>query len=187
MTDNVLGFARIAYEHPIGDYNVILGGFAIVGGEDVSDTEDTSVKRETYGMDLQIEGDIADKETAITLTNVFRNKVDYTGIGAQLSHDTENSYNESFSIEGVVSMTPELAIKLGYMTFDDLFDYRYENKPEKKIDVKDLDYAINVGADYAFTVTGQLLKVAVEYAWMNPELDRVKNYESFQTTFTLAF
>jgi len=183
MTGNVLPFARIAYEHPIGDYNVIVGAFAIAGGEHVSDTQAISVNRETYGMDLQIEGDIADKETTITLTNVFRNKVDFTGIGANLSDDTESIYNDSFSAEGVVSVTPEVALKAGYMTFNDLFQYSNATK----VNVKDLDYAINVGVDYGFIVTDQLIKVAVEYAWMNPELDRVENYESFMTTFTLAF
>ncbi|MFC2073422.1 hypothetical protein ACFLRS_01050 [Campylobacterota bacterium] len=187
MAGNLLPFARIAYEHPIGDYNVIVGAFAIVGGEHVSDTQAISVNRETYGVDLQIEGDIADKESSLTLTNVFRNKVDFTGIGAQLSEDTEDIYNDSFSVEGAVSVTPEIVAKLGYMTYNDLSDYKYSNNSSQKINVKDLDYAINVGVDYAFIVTEMPLKLAVEYAWMNPELDRVKNYEAFMATFTLAF
>ena len=192
MSDNILPFARIAYEYPIGGYNVILGGFAIVGGDHVSDTDNIEVKRETYGMDLQIEGDIADKEATLTLTNVFKNKVEYTGMGAQLTDDVEDIDNESFSIEGAISVTPEIVAKVAYMTFDD--HYVYEGRGlsgdgdnELKNDVKDLDYAINVGVDYGFTVTNIPMKLAVEYAWMDPYLDRVENYESFMATLTLPF
>ena len=35
MGDNILPFARIAYEHPIGDYNVMIGAFVISGGDTV--------------------------------------------------------------------------------------------------------------------------------------------------------
>ena len=188
MADNILPFARIAYEHPIGDYNVMIGAFIISGGDTVSTTETLSMKRETYGFDVQIEGDIADREASLTLTNIFKNKVEFTGIGAQSDDDdTEDSDNEAFSVEGAISVTPEIIAKVAYMTFDDRFDYRYNGTPTDKIDVKDLDYAINVGVDYGFIVTDQLIKLAVEYAWMSPELDRVKNYESFMATFTLAF
>jgi hypothetical protein len=190
MSDNILPFARIAYEYPIGDYNVMLGAFIISGGDTVSETETLSMKRETYGFDLQIEGEIVDREASLTFTNILRNKVEFTGIGAQSDDDdTEDSYNEAFSVEGTISVTPEIIAKVGYMTFNDLFDYRY-NGPSSaplKINVKDLDYAINLGMDYGFSVTGTPIKLAVEYAWMAPSLDRVENYESFMATFTLPF
>ena len=138
------------------------------------------MKRETYGIDLQIEGYIADKEASLTLTNVLKNKVEFTGIGAQSDDDdTEDSYNESFSIEGTLSVTPSVIAKVGYMTFDDLFDYRYNGTPTDKIHVKDLDYAINLGVDYGFSVTDMPMKLAIEYAWMQPKLDRVENYAEF--------
>ena len=89
-------------------------------------------------------------------------------------------------------MTPEIVAKVAYMTFDD--HYVYEGRGlsgdgdnELKNDVKDLDYAINVGVDYGFTVTNIPMKLAVEYAWMDPYLDRVENYESFMATLTLPF
>lgn len=189
MSDNILPFARIAYEYPIGDYNVMLGAFIISGGDNVSPTETLSMKRETYGIDLQIEGDIADREASLTLTNILKNKVEFTGLGSQSDDDdTEDSYNRALSVEGTVSVTPEIIAKVGYMVFDDQFDYRYNiNTADDKIDVKDLDSAINIGLDYGFTVTDTPIKLAVEYAWMNPTLDRVKNYESFMATLTLPF
>lgn len=186
MSDNILPFARIAYEYPIGDYNVMLGAFIISGGDTVSETETLSMKRETYGFDLQIEGEIVDREASLTLTNILKNKVEFTGIGAQSDDDdTEDIYNEAFSVEGTISVTPEIIAKVGYMTFNDLFDYKYNGFPGNKINVKDLDSAINVGVDYGFSVTGTPMKLAVEYAWMNPSLDRVEDYQSFMATITL--
>ena len=66
-------------------------------------------------------------------------------------------------------------------------DYKYNGFPGNKINVKDLDSAINLGLDYGFTVTGTPIKLAVEYAWMDPSLDTVKNYQAFMATFTLPF
>ena len=184
MGDNLLPFARIAYEHPIGDYNVMIGAFIISGGDTVDTTQELSVKKESYGMDIQIEGEIADKEASLTFTNVFKNKVEYTGIGAQSDDDdTEDVYNDSFSVEGTYSVTPEFIAKLAYMHFNDRFEYDNATK----INVKDIDYAINVGVDYGFIVTDMPMKLAVEYAWMEPSLSRVENYQSFMATLTLPF
>ncbi|WP_373031871.1 hypothetical protein, partial [Sulfurovum sp.] len=114
MSDNILPFARIAYEHPMGDYNVMIGAFIISGGDTVSTTETLSMKRETYGFDMQIEGEIADKEASLTVTSILKNKVEFTGIGAQSDDDdTEDSYNKAISVEGTLSITPEIIAKVG--------------------------------------------------------------------------
>lgn len=184
MGDNLIPFARIAYEYPIGDYNMMVGGFIISGGDTVSATEELSMKRESYGMDIQIEGEIADKEASLIFTKVFKNKVEYTGIGAQSDDDdTEDIYNDSFSVEGTYSITPEFIGKLAYMNFNDRFEY----DKATKVNVKDLDYAINVGVDYGFTAIETPMKLAVEYAWMEPSLSRVESYEAFMATLTLPF
>jgi hypothetical protein len=190
MNDNVLPFARIAYEHPIGDYNVMLGAFIISGGDTVTNSEALSMKRETYGFDVQVEGDIADREASLTLTNILKNKIEFTGIGAQSDDaDTEDSYNSALSVEGAISVTPAVVAKVGYMTYNDKFDYRYTGNTSRplKINAKDLDSAINLGLDYGFNLINKEMKLAVEYAWMNPSLDRVENYQSFMATLTLPF
>jgi hypothetical protein len=188
MRENILPFARIAYEHPIGDYNVMIGAFIISGGDSVSPTDRLGIDRETYGMDMQIEGDIVDREASLTLVKNFKNKVEFSGIDAPELDSSDNIDNESFSVDAALSVTPSIVAKIGYMTFDDKFVYSSSGGgggAADKIDVKDLDYAINLGVDYGFTVTDTPIKLAVEYAWMNPELDRVKNYESFMVTLTL--
>lgn len=184
MGDNLLPFARIAYEYPIGDYNVMIGGFIISGGDTVDPTQELSIKRNSYGMDIQVEGDIADREASLVFTNVFKNEVEFTGIGAQSDDDdTEDIYNDSFSVEGTYSITPEFIGKLAYMHFNDRFEY----DKSTKVNVKDLDYAINVGVDYGFTAIETPMKLAVEYAWMEPSLSRVENYQAFMATVTLPF
>lgn len=180
IAQNLLPFARVAYEFPLGKYNFILGAFAIVGGDEVAPTEDLSIKVETYGIDLQIEGEIAGKELLFAFTNVSKHEVTFTGIGAGSTDDLEDSDNDAFSAEASVALTPDVGIKAAYMTYNDLFEYTNTTK----INVKDLEYAINLGVDYTFEIYVPM-KVAVEYAWMKPELDRVKEYESFMVTLTL--
>jgi len=187
MGDNILPFARIAYEHPIGDYNVMIGAFAISGGDNVASYEPLSMKRDMYGIDMQIEGTIMDKEASLTLMNIFKNDIQFTGLGSQGTKETEDLDNEGFSVEGAVSITDSVVAKAAYMTFNDVFDYRYNGNPAGKINVKDLDYAINLGLDYGFNLINKDMKLSVEYAWMEPSLDRVEGYESFMATLTLPF
>ena len=115
-------------------------------------------------------------------SKVFKNKVEFSGIGVK---DDDNAYNDSFSLEGSLSITPDVVLKTGYMTFNDRMDYGVDH--EDKQDVKDIDYAITLGFDYGFIAVDTLIKLAVEYSWMNAKLDRVENYENFMATFTLPF
>jgi hypothetical protein len=186
MASNTLPFVRIAYEYPIGDFNVMIGAFGISGGSKVSTSNELHTERETYGMDLQIEGDIFDKSVAFSMGNVFHNKVTYTGRGAGLTEDSENVYNDAFSIDGEVNLTPDFGIKVAYMRYDDRYSYFEENNPSKYIDVKDLDYAITVGMDYSFKIYLPM-KVAVEHAWAKPSLDRVESYRDFIVTLNILY
>ncbi|MEN8251537.1 MAG: hypothetical protein ABFS32_21610 [Bacteroidota bacterium] len=182
LGSNLLPFARIAYEYPVGDYNLIFGGFAIVGGSTTSDGGSLSVKRETYGLDFQLEGEIAEKSISIIATNIFKNDVQYTGMGAGSTEDLQSQNNDAFSIEGEIMMTSDVGLKLAYLRYNDRTDYEKKNY----INVKDLDYAITAGVDYSFIVQVPM-KVALEYSWANPGLDRVKDYQYAVVTLTLPF
>ncbi len=182
LSSNLLPFARIAYEYPVGDYNLIFGGFAIVGGSTASEGSALRVKRETYGLDFQLEGEIAEKSISVIATNIFKNTVEYTGMGAGSTHDLENMENDAFSIEGQVMMTEAVGVKLAYLRYNDTYDY--ENR--KWVNVQDIDYAITAGLDYTFMAYVPM-KLAAEYSWAEPGLDRVENYQSFLLTLTLPF
>ena len=193
MGDNLIPFARIAYEYLYSDFNFIFGGFIMKGGDIVADTAPLSIKRETYGIDLQIEGTIMEREVTLAATKVFKNDVEYSGINSGIDHETESMYDEGFSVQGAVSITDAIIAKASYMHYNDKNEYRKDGRngtqaawDGTKINVKDLDYAIGLGLDYGFTLYVPM-KLAVEYAWMEPSLERVEEYQNFMVTLTLPF
>ena len=183
LTDNLLPFARVAYEFPIGDYNLILGAFTIVGGTTTnSENAALRVKRETYGIDVQLEGEVFEKSISIIATNIFKNKVNYTGYGAGSTEDLESQYNDAFSIEGQIMMNEDIGLKLSYLRFNDRYDYEKKNY----INAQDINAAITAGIDYNFVVYVPM-KFAVEYSWVKPGLERVKDHSYVLFTLTLPF
>lgn len=188
IADNILPFARVAYSYPVGDFTMMLGAFAINGGSTVAPTESLSIKRETYGIDLQIEGEIAQKLISLNVAKVLKNEVTYTGIDAGLIHELDNLDNEAFSIEGEVNLTPDFGVKLAYMDYNDRYTYpdHDHESTNQFVDVRDLDHAITVGLDYSFEFYLPM-KAAAEYCWAKPSLDRVKDYETLLFSLNMLF
>ncbi|MCO4845492.1 MAG: hypothetical protein KC427_05675 [Sulfurovum sp.] len=184
LTSNLVPFARIAYEYPVGNFNLILGAFAIVGGDTVSDSSSSvGIKRETYGMDFQVEGYIGERSVTLTMSNVFKNEVTYTGIGAGTSKDLDNIDNEAFSVGGEVNLTPDFGVKLAYLTMNDLYDYPSK---DSHVNVKDLDHAITVGMDYSFKYYLPM-KLTIEHSWAKPSKSTVEDYRDFLISFNMLF
>lgn len=191
LTNNFMPLARIAYEYPMGDFNFIFGGFAIGGGSTASSGEDLRVERETYGIDLQIEGKIAQKNVTLIATKVLRNDVNYTGLEAGTTEDLKDALNRAFSVEAEVSMTDDLAMKLAYLEYNDLFTYPDvggdgEHSVNNHLDVRDIARAITLGFDYSFKYYLPM-RVSVENSWAVPALDRVENYSDFVVTLNILF
>ncbi len=181
MSSNILPFARLAYEYRVGDFNLILGTFGIVGGSKVSASEPMHIERETYGMDFQVEGMIAEKSVSLILSNVFRNKLTYTGLGSTVE-EFNDVYDDAYSVEGEVNLTPEFGIKAAYMTINDR--NVYDNA--KQNNVRDIDSAYTIGLDYSFALYLPM-KLSVEHAWAKPYLDRVKDYRDFMVTLNILY
>jgi len=187
LTSNLLPMFRVAYEYPIGAYNFILGGYAIMGGDTTDDLSSLSIERETYGMDFMVEGYIGDKSATLTLSKVFKNEVTYTGIGAGTAKDLDNIDNEAFSVEGEVNLTPGFGVKLAYLTLNDLYDYSDGGKGEiKKINAQDIDSAITVGMDYSFKYYLPM-KLSVEHSWAKPFRSDIEDYRDFLISFNMLF
>lgn len=196
LSDNAFPFARMAYEYPLGDFNFILGAFGIVGGSTVSYTQPLHIERETYGMDFQVEGIIAEKSVSLILSKVLKNKVTYTGRGSNLLDPAEysNLDNKAFSVEGEINLTPEFGLKAAYMTFDDLYNYPNSvvgNKPNSDyqanhLNVQDIDRAITIGADYSFQLYFPM-KISIEHSWAKPVLDRVQDYRDFLVSWNILY
>ncbi|MDX1809692.1 MAG: hypothetical protein R3331_09150 [Sulfurospirillaceae bacterium] len=181
LIDNLLPIARVAYEYPFGDFNVMFGAFGISGEGTSSSIDSLKVKRQTYGLDLQVNGAILEKQVQFTASRVFKNEVTFTGANAGLISDLDNRLNKAFSIEGTVDLTSNLGAKIAYLTYDDLYNYPGH---KKNIDVKDIKGAVTIGLDYSFKFYTPM-QVGIEYSWITPGLDRVKDYRNFVVTFNI--
>lgn len=190
LSSSFMPLARIAYEYPIGDFNFIFGGFAIGGGSTSAIGEELSVERETYGVDLQIEGKIADKDVRVTATKVLKNDVNYTGNGAGTTEDLSDALSRAFSVETAVSVTNDFAVKLAYLDYNDLYTYPDsgggEHSVNNHIDARDIERAITIGFDYSFKYYLPMT-VSVENSWAVPALERVGNYSDFVVTLNVLF
>ncbi|UPT76568.1 hypothetical protein MN086_05810 [Sulfurovum sp. XGS-02] len=187
LTSNLIPFTRIAYEYPLGAYNLILGGFVMNGGDTVDATSSLSIERKTYGMDFMVEGYIGDKSATLTMSKVFKNEVTYTGMGAGSTSDVDNLDNEAFSVGGEVNLTPDFGVKLSYLTMNDRYDYADGGKGElKKVNVQDLDHAITVGMDYSFKYYLPM-KLSVEHSWAKPSRSDIEDYRDFLISFNMLF
>lgn len=192
MNDNVLRFARGAYEYPIGNFNLIFGGFGITGGSQVASTQPLSVEQDTYGIDFQLEGVLLGKPVSLVMSKVLKNRVTYTGVDANLLDPERNTNLESkaFSAEGEINVLENLGLKVAYLTFDDLSDYtgpgRGAGYEAGHIDVRDIDHAYTIGADYSFNLYLPM-KLAVEHSWAKPSLERVKDYRDFLVSLNILF
>ena len=181
---NVLPFARLAYEFPVGGFNLMIGAFGINGGDTVAANEPLHIKRETYGLDLQLEGSVADFPVSLVMSKVLKNDVMWTGIGN--NHENPEEYtdvdNQGFSVEGEVNVLENLGLKLAYMTYDDVYPYTKSSH----LDALDIADAITVGMDYSFNVYLPM-KLAVEHSWVNPGLDRVHNWNDFLVSLNILY
>lgn len=181
LSENFIPMARIAYEYQIGNFNYILGGYALVGGKTSENTQRLTMERETYGIDFQIEGMIVNKEVSLVATKVLKNDVNFSGLGSG-DEDFEDILSTGYSIETHVNLTQEFGAKLAYLEYDD--KYTYSKVLEN--DVKDLDNVITLGIDYVFKI-GTPMKIALEHSWAKPTLDRVEDYNSFVATLNISF
>jgi len=193
MSSNILRFARGAYEYPVGDFNLIFGGFGVNGGSQVSATDPLSVEQNTYGVDFQLEGLLLGKSVSVVMSKVLKNKVTYTGVGANLLDPERNTNLDSraFSTEAEINLTPDFGLKAAYLTFDDLSDYTQTingagGYARNHADVRDLDHAYTIGADYSFELCLPM-KLAIEHSWAKPSLERVKDYRDFLVSLNILF
>lgn len=182
LSENFLPFGRIAYEYDLGDFNLIFGGFIIDGGSIVSSTTPLSIKRETYGIDFQLEGVVADRSVSFIVSDVLKNKVTYSGIGSGTNKDYTDLLNKALSMEGEVNLTPDFGLKLAYLRYDDLYNY----SGHQRDDARDLDHAYTVGADYSFKAYLPM-KLAVEHAWAAPSKVGVKDYKDFLVSLNILY
>ena len=195
---NMIPFARIAYEQPIGDLTLVLGAYGINGTAKASNTSfDPSIigfvpqailgiNKESYGFDLQLEGSIFEKETLMTINAVLKNKTTLSdpslmaNVPAEVYGEPENGDMEAYSIDLAVNLWPSFGIKMAYLTLEDSSPHIYELD---KVDVKDKD-AVTLGFDYSFR---QNVMFTMEYSMVNAKKDTIEDFNDLLSVLTISF
>ena len=191
---DAMGIGRIAIAPTFGDWTVMVGGYAIGGTATISDdalsdnkpsaesSELIDITRETYGLDAQVEGSIADVSIMLTLNAVLYNRVELynstTGVNYdELDYGDTNSYhagdNEAFSAELQVNPLEALGVKVAYLNYNDKYDYRYSLAAvtEKQVDKQDRQ-EYSIGLDYSYR---QNVRFAFEYTYADYDINDREN------------
>lgn len=195
---SLIPFARIAYEQPIGEITLIAGAYGIKGSAKASNTViDPSligfidqalveIEKEAYGVDLQLEGDIAEVSTMLTLTAVLKNTTTLSdpylmGDPVQdIYGEPSDADTQAYSIDLCVHPWPVFGLKAAYLRLDDRGEHPLE--PDK-IDAKD-KAAFTVGFDYSFR---QNIMATMEYSIVDAKREDVDNYNDLLAVVTIAF
>ncbi|MBU1659261.1 hypothetical protein KKG72_09455 [bacterium] len=199
----LIPFARLAYEQPIGNLRLIIGAYGINGSAKASNTVYepslsglvpqvlVKTKKEAYGIDLQLEGEVLSMDTILTINAVLKNNttLDRPSMMNYISTinpqdsiygDPADSAMEASSLELEMYPIDSLGIKIAFMSVDDKGPHTYQ--PDK-IDVKDKN-AYTLGFDYSFR---QNIMLTMEGSMVQPKKQDIKDYADILTVLTISF
>ncbi|MBU0720837.1 hypothetical protein KJ877_05800 [bacterium] len=195
---SMIMFSRLAYEQPLGDLTLILGAYGISGKTKASNTSfDPSIsgyipralveiKKEAYGLDLQLEGTMLDMYTQLTMNAVLKNKTSLDNpylMGDPIIDvlgEPEDAHTKAYSISFELYPVSSLGLKFSYLELDDKGLHIFE--PDK-IDVKD-KRAFTLGFDYSFR---QNVKFTMEYSMVRPTKENIADYGDILSVLTISF
>jgi len=181
-----IGVGRIAVAPTFGEWTVMVGAYGLSGTATMSEaaldnvkpkadsTKLIDIKREAFGLDAQIEGNIAGASTVLVLNAVLKNRTtlydngigDYvermdpvTGYFVNSEVELKAGDNTAFSAELQVNPWEAFGIKLAYLYYNDEYSYA----DSKFIDKQDRnDYSL--GLDYSLR---QNVRFGFEYTYSN--------------------
>jgi hypothetical protein len=202
VNGTALPFARLALERQFGDLNLIVGAYGIKGSLTAKNTALDSalsglvpqatvrLKKEAYGLDLQLEGEAFSMESMLTINAVLRNKTTLDDaslmnylvlpISQQVYGDPQDADTQATSVSFEIYPLSSLGLKVAYLYLDDKGPHTYELD---KVDAKDKT-AYTVGLDYSFR---QNIMLTMEYSIVKPDRVDVKDYSDLLTVVTVAF
>ena len=212
--DSLIPIGRIAVAPTFGDWTIMAGAFGLDGTTKLSDmaldntkpqpgdAELIEITRKAYGLDAQIEGNIAGMSTVLTLNAVLKNETklynsttgtnldDLTGTsGAGTTIYNGEDYvagdNRAFSAELQVNPWDVLGFKVAYLHYDDRYDYRYTAAPEGQTLVDKFDRDdYTIGLDYVYR---QNVRFVFEYTYSDyAENDRTASSLSDSDNYLLS-
>lgn len=189
--NNLIPFARFAYEQPLGDLTLIVGAYGIKGTAKANNTtfDPTvivpttllEVTKEAYGFDLQLEGTIQEMSTLLTINAVLQNKTTLSDWTLMLDDgEPEDADMQAYSIDLALYPRPSWGVKMAFLTLDDSGPHYLV--PDK-IDVKDKN-AVTVGLDYSFR---QNVMFTMEYSMVQAKKEGIENYADLLSVLTISF
>lgn len=200
--NSMIPFARITLEQQIGDLNLIVGAYGIKGSAKASNTlfdpalegyvsqALVEVKKEAYGFDLQLEGQMFSMETMLTLNAALKNKTELDNpalmnyitspISSNIYGEPEDGDMSGYSASFEFYPISSLGLKIAYLKLDDEGPHTYE--PDK-VDAKD-KIAYTVGFDYSYR---QNLTFTMEYSLVQPDRKDIADYSDLLAVLTVSF
>jgi len=189
-----IGVGRIAFAPTFGEWTIMVGAYGLSGTATMSEaaldnekpkadaTKLLDITREAFGLDAQIEGNIAGASTVLVINAVLKNTTtlydngtnDYvdkmdpaTGYFINSELELHAGDNTAFSVELQVNPWEAFGVKVAYLYFDD--DYNYADS--KFIDRQDRsDYSL--GLDYNLR---QNVRFAVEYTHSDIKINDIRS------------
>jgi len=186
--NSLLPFGRIAYNQPIGGWNLMLGAYGFSGDVTASDltldggTVDggaklVTVHKEGYGLDFEASGAIADMMTMTTVNVVLKNIV--TTDGNVSSDNLQQTYHQAASIEFQINPVTPFGIKVGYLTYQS-----NDTAPDLEF-VRDYDFnAPSFGVNYLFR---QNFHVDLQYTYNDPTPADMDAFYELYLSAVIAF
>jgi len=184
---SLIPFGRIAYEISLGSWTITPGAYAISGSAKMSDEALevvpstgilVDIKREAYGVDLQLEGTLANMSTMLTFNTVLKNKTTFDPaikVPGSLKAEDDTATSLEFQLNPITS----LGVKAAFLTYDT--DESFVGK-NNQIDIDKNAYSF--GLNYGFR---QNILLDVEYSYTDPKDSLIDPSSSLFFMATAAF
>ncbi|MBU1218017.1 hypothetical protein KJ870_09610 [bacterium] len=187
---SLLPFYRISYSQPIGDWNFMVGAYAVKGDVEASDmslngelvsnrAELVKIHKEAHGFDFEMSGKLFDMSAMATVNHVVRNTVDVDPAAVLTAYNLQSTDNKGTSVELQINPIEPLGLKVGYLSYANNDDAATNQKF-----IKNYDYeAYTVGASYNVL---ENFSVGIDVSRYYPESD-IKSYDDIYVNAALAF
>lgn len=183
---SLIPFGRIAYEILAGSWTFTPGAYGIKGSAKMSQevlsgnpTGDlVTIEKEAYGIDLQVEGTLADMPTMIILQCVLKNETTFdpstiTHLGNLRAED-----DRAVSLEFQLNPISRLGLKAAVLSYET----KDESVGQGKLTIDKNSYSL--GVNYGFR---QNLLFDVEYTYTDPSDSTYDTSSDLYLMATVAF
>ncbi len=179
---SLIPFGRLGYEIIFGSWTLTPGVYGIKGSAKLSDTALNAgtagilvtIDREAYGLDLQVEGTVAEMQMMIILQSVLKNETSFDPATINHIGNLRAEDDKATSLEVQINPISKLGIKAAALTYDTVVEST--GKGPQTIDKNTYSFGVN----YGFR---QNLIFDVEYTYTDP---KTATYDASSDLFLMA-